>query len=175
MKELKGVFLFLLKILLVIGFILFFLVILAGTNEIGYDVAIQKISHTISVKELVEGGGSAWLQEYAYYSAELEVKLSPFLFPISYASGNGQVLGNFSKTYFIGRISARSETFIRFPTNTEVAQDMARDVVYAERYKNLPYFLFLGFIAGLSLTKVIHVLTKKRSMPMTSATGNKPF
>jgi len=137
---------FSLKKLLITGFVMLFLGVIAFYEGIGYETIgvncekIVVIPHVFDFK-IPEAGLGGNL-----YIGTINVSLNPFLYPLSYLLGNGKsscIAKVFDGPILVGR---RNE-----------AVDTAKfGAVFPQFLTNLPYFLFVAFLIASILEKLHH-------------------
>jgi len=137
----------LLAILLLTAIVMLLLILFALNNGVGYE---GKVNVT-STKLLVEGHPCAGVE----CICDVDMRLNPFLYPISHVSGRGKVSGVYSFVYY-----PISEHGIR--VNLEEIEDSALgSLVWGELMSNLPYLLVVSFLIGLVIIKLIQIAKKK--------------
>lgn len=137
---------FSLKKLLITGFVMWFLGVIAFYEGIGYEAIgtnvriVRVVPHVVDYK-IPEAGLGGNL-----YIGYVNVSLNPFLYPLSYLLGNGKsscIAKVFDGPILVGK---RNE-----------AVDTAKfGAVFPQFLTNLPYFLFVAFLIAQFLEKLHH-------------------
>ena len=137
-----------LKRLTVIGVIALIFFVVAFSSGIGYEASLH-----ITSERLVVNPNSPGLYGDFIITGDINVSLNGFLYPISYASGNGRIQRTFNVT--LRNPSIRGV----IPENT-VKEAATVKVVSPEITKNLAYFFMIAFGIEFVLEKFINVLMK---------------
>ena len=138
----------LLKRLAVIAIIMALFLIAAFSSGVGYEPNVHITSQMPFVNPNNPG-----LYGDLIVTGDVNVSLNGFLYPISYASGNGQVQSTFNITF--RRPSQRGY----IPADVIEEAVMLR-VLSPEITKNLPYFFVFALVIELVLERFVNVLMK---------------